>query len=172
MVKRGFCAAAGSPVRGVRGRQQGVAPPVCQGAEEDEDGGWVTDEEELVHVCLSGTFAEDELSRQAGRREPRLLGLDTEEPIVQIGGQIFVGKHGHAAGTFVFLKVSEPTDANTDPVFKKRAGQAVEYSHKTQRKLSLRRVFLKRRRQGEENKEEPHASNVVPGDQGGQERPQ
>jgi general transcription factor 3C polypeptide 6 len=112
---------------------------------EDDDTGWQTDEEELVHVRLAGTFAADELTRQSNHEPLRLIGLDTDEPIAQVGGQVFVGRHGHAVGTAIFLRVRDNDALCSDPVFDQRPSKTVEFVHKTQRQLTLRRVFLKRK---------------------------
>ncbi len=60
--------------------------PAPEEEESDPEGGWETEEEELVHVELSGTF-QDDIGRQPGILT-KLVGLDTERPIVQIGGQV------------------------------------------------------------------------------------
>ena len=66
--------------------KRGPPHPAAEEEESDPEGGWETEEEELVHVELSGTF-QDDIGRQPGILT-KLVGLDTERPIVQIGGQV------------------------------------------------------------------------------------
>ncbi len=138
--------------------------PAPEEEESDPEGGWETEEEELVHVELSGTF-QDDIGRQPGILT-KLVGLDTERPIVQIGGQVrdlhfftsvvlyetscslsqvFEGKYVQSAGTSVFLRPSDRDTEGADQVFDKLPSKQVEYLCKTDKKLVLKRVFLNRR---------------------------
>lgn len=109
----------------------------------DFDDGWETEEEELVHVELSGIFQDDL------RRDPDLvckfIGLDREEPLVQLGNQIFSGRFEDTVGTSVFFKqgvISDEEAAKKDPVFDRSSDNKIDYLCKTDTKLVLKRVFL------------------------------
>ena len=122
--------------------------PSAIGGRESDSEGWETEDEELVHVELSGIFQDDL------RRDPNLLkrffGLETNEPLVQIGAnQVFSGNYNQTPGTSVFfLKNEEPTpeegEEQNDPLFSNRSNK-LEYLCKADTKLVLKRVFLKKR---------------------------
>ena len=107
---------------------------------------WETDEEEqLLQVELSGFF-QDDLSKNPSLGA-KFIGLDTKEPVVQLGSQVFAGKYTETVGTSVFFKVSEgDDDVVDDPVFSGKAAGSLEYICKTGRKLTLKRVFLNERK--------------------------
>ena len=105
---------------------------------------WETDEEELVHVELSGIFQDDIL------RKPEVItkcvGLDSQEPIVQLGNQVFAGKYTEVVGTSVFFQVEDVTEEDeVDPVFGKPSDQKLNYLCKSGKKLVLKRVFLNKK---------------------------
>ncbi len=103
---------------------------------------WETDEEQLVHVELSGVFQDDLTSKED---RTKFVGLDTDKPVVQIGGQVFEGRYADAVGTSVFFKTSERDQDGVDQVFDRLPTKKVEYFCKTDKKLTLKRVFLKRK---------------------------
>lgn len=111
--------------------------------EDDDDDDWETDDEQLVHVQLSGIF-QDDLGRDPSILT-RFVGLDTARPIVQIGDQVFEGKYSHIVGTSVFLRTAARDPERVDPVFDRLPSKRVEYLCKTNKKLTLKRVFLKRK---------------------------
>jgi general transcription factor 3C polypeptide 6 len=112
-------------------------------ATEDDSDGWETEEEQLVQVELSGFF-QDDLSKNP-KLHTKFVGLDTEQPVIQLGNQVFAGKYTETIGTTVYFKASR-TDSDdvdkADPVFDNKPTEPVEYFCKTDRKLLLKRVFL------------------------------
>jgi general transcription factor 3C polypeptide 6 len=105
-----------------------------------EDCDWETDEEEMVHVQLSGIFQSELLG--AAQAQAKFVGIETEQPIVQIGGQVFVGKYEDVAGTAVFLRQEqqEPGPEKEDDFARPHPAEFVCQTHK---RLVLRRVFLR-----------------------------
>lgn len=102
---------------------------------------WETDEEELVHVELSGIFQDDLLKKP--EVITKFVGLDTKEPIVQLGNQVFAGSYTEVVGTSVFFQVEDvDEDDEVDPVFGKPSDQKLRYLCKSGKKLVLKRVFL------------------------------
>ena len=121
------------------------ASEVAAGAREErkEDSEWETDEEgeQLLQVELSGIF-QDDLTKNPNRAA-KFIGLDTRQPIVQLGDQVFAGKYKETVGMSVFFKVNEYSgEIVDDPVFSKRPNESLEYHSQTGRKLTLKRVFL------------------------------
>jgi general transcription factor 3C polypeptide 6 len=111
---------------------------------EDE---WETDDEQLLQVELSGFFQDD--LRKNPDLHTKFVGLDTDEPIVQLGSQVFAGKYAETVGTSVFFKAQDSAETvevgKSDPVFSNKPTVPVEYFCKTDRKLQLKRVFLSKK---------------------------
>lgn len=128
-----------------------VASAIKSSVEDDQEDDWETDDEQLVHVELSGIFQDDL------KKNPELLtkfvGIETDQPIVQLGNQVFAGKYEDVVGTTVFFKSvpvnseeQDPDDPNNpDPVFDSVGDSKVEYFCKTEKKLLLKRVFLNKK---------------------------
>ena len=108
----------------------------------DDDDGWETDEETLVHVHVSGVFQKD-LGKQT---RTKFVGLDSGEPVVQLGNQVFAGHYEDIVGTALFFesnKGKKPGE-DRDPVFEGPEREVdLSYKCKTNRRLVLKRVFLK-----------------------------
>ena len=104
---------------------------------------WETDEEgeQLLQVELSGFFQDD--VTKSTNLGAKFIGLNTERPIAQLGGQVFSGKYTETVGTSVFFKSTELNEeVVNDPVFSTKPTESVEYFSQTGRKLILKRVFL------------------------------
>lgn len=108
---------------------QGDTRQVIDKDSEGTSGEWELVSEDLVHVELSGIFQEDLKQVQQGNVPVKWVGLDTDQPIVQIGGQVFAGHHESTVGTSVILN------------------QEGDYVCKTDKKLVFKRVFLKPKEQ-------------------------
>ncbi len=120
------------------------------GRRDSDSDGWVTDDEDLLHVEVSGAL---DLGRRRRGSVTKFVGLDSAEPLVQIGNQAFVGRYEATAGTSVFLEVV-PRDEDDqtrlkegDPVFSPKPANEVIYHRKADKKLILKRVFLNERPQ-------------------------
>ena len=110
--------------------------------ESEEENHWEVVQEEYIHAKLSG-FYQDELFRTTTnisepseqQQQPKqsdfynlsnniqLVGLDTDEPILQIGKEVFAGNFEDSAETSVFFRCRQTTPRSTvdqireDPVF-------------------------------------------------------
>ena len=113
---------------------------------------WVTVEEQLVHIETSGLLLksnDQNTDTVIGAKEIHLVGLDTTEPILQIGRQIFAGTYVDAAETSVFFRCrSESTEADhpaaVDPAFPRELPRlTAQLECKTNKKLRFKRIFLK-----------------------------
>lgn len=131
--------------------------------EDDSSDSWETDEEQLVHVQLSGIFQDDLAGNPA--LLTKFVGLDSAAPVVQIGNQVFAGQYENTLGTSVFFKAksddandgddeAESEDKEEDPVFSPRPQNKIEFVHKTDRKLVLKRVFLNKKKAGNKGEKE------------------
>ena len=105
-------------------------------------------DEELIHVEINGIF--QDLFKSGGQDlASKFIGLDSEQPIVQIGNQVFAGTFEDTLGTSLFFTVDEkPTDQDDEEipdlekVFDNSPSKTVKYVCKSDKKLVLKRVFL------------------------------
>uniref|UniRef100_G3SVE4 General transcription factor 3C polypeptide 6 n=1 Tax=Loxodonta africana TaxID=9785 RepID=G3SVE4_LOXAF len=110
----------------------------CEEWEEEE-------QEQLVLVELSGIIDSDFLSKCENKC--KILGIDTERPIMQVDNYVFAGEYEDTLGTCVIFEedVEEHVDAegNNKTVLK--------YKCHTMKKLSMTRTLLTEKKEGEEN---------------------
>lgn len=119
---------------------------------------------ELVQVEINGIF-QDLFGKSAGDPTTcsatgggqdlgaKFVGLDGEQPIVQIGNQVFAGTWEHTLGTSLFFTLEDVAEATSsssgaaaatlDRVFENSpADKATAFACKADKKLVLKRVFL------------------------------
>ncbi|KXJ16241.1 general transcription factor 3C polypeptide 6 isoform X2 [Exaiptasia diaphana] len=96
--------------------------------EHEED--W--DEEQLVIVELDGLLEQEVLSK-ATTEHCRLLGIDTDEPVLQIGPYTFVGHYEDVIGTHCIFE--ETFNNNNEKKF--------QFKAKTNKCLKMGRAFLR-----------------------------
>ena len=76
----------------------------------------------------------------------KFVGLDGEQPIVQIGNQVFAGTWEHTLGTSLFFTLEDTVAeaaSTLDRVFENSpADKATAFACKADKKLVLKRVFL------------------------------
>ncbi|XP_006840049.1 PREDICTED: general transcription factor 3C polypeptide 6 [Chrysochloris asiatica] len=105
---------------------------------------WEEEEEQLVLVELSGIIDSDFLSKC--ENNCKILGIDTERPIMQVDNYVFAGEYEDTLGTCVIFEedVEEHVDAegNNKTVLK--------YKCHTMKKLSMTRTLLTEKKEGEE----------------------
>ena len=137
--------------------------------ESEEENHWEVVQEEYIHAKLSG-FYQDELFRtttnisepsEQQQQQPKqsdfynlsnniqLVGLDTDEPILQIGKEVFAGNFEDSAETSVFFRCRQTTPRSTvdqireDPVFSRDLPNVQStFECKTSKILRFKRVFL------------------------------
>ena len=136
--------------------------------ESKEENHWEVVQEEYIHAKLSG-FYQDELFRTTTnisepseqQQQPKqsdfynlsnniqLVGLDTDEPILQIGKEVFAGNFEDSAETSVFFRCRQTTPRSTvdqireDPVFSRDLPNVQStFECKTSKILRFKRVFL------------------------------
>ncbi|XP_043569899.1 general transcription factor 3C polypeptide 6 isoform X1 [Chiloscyllium plagiosum] len=109
-----------------------------------EDGEWEEEEEEqLVVVELSGIIDPDFLLKC--RNECKIVGIDTEQPIMQVDRCVFAGEYEDVLGTCViFEEAFEPDPESEDK-------PSLKYKCHTAKKLLMKRTFLSEKKEGEES---------------------
>lgn len=105
---------------------------------------WELVDEEIIHVELSGIFGED-LVKNPDLISKKFIGLDTSEPIVQLGNQVFSGKYCNTLGSSVFFQGERGRKSSTDPVFSKDISDRLEYFTKADKKIVLKRIFVNKK---------------------------
>ncbi|XP_077018784.1 general transcription factor 3C polypeptide 6 [Tamandua tetradactyla] len=121
---------------GIMAANEARAPD--DGEEEEEEA------EQLVLVELSGIIDSDFLSKCENKC--KILGIDTERPILQVDSYVFAGEYEDTLGTCVIFEENvEHVDAedNNNTVLK--------YKCHTMKKLSMTRTLLTEKKEGEEN---------------------
>ncbi|XP_059556683.1 general transcription factor 3C polypeptide 6 isoform X2 [Myotis daubentonii] len=100
-------------------------------------------EEQLVLVELSGIIDSDFLSKCENKC--KILGIDTERPILQVDSYVFAGEYEDTLGTCVIFEenVEHDAEGNNKTVLK--------YKCHTMKKLSMTRTLLTEKKEGEES---------------------
>ncbi|GFW69255.1 uncharacterized protein TNCV_2366331 [Trichonephila clavipes] len=121
-------------------------------------------EEALVLVELNGIIDADFLLQ--AQDQSKFLGIETDEPILQIGNCLFKGEYEDTVGTVI---VYEPTDTS-----KTDASETIENSYeflcKTDKKLTMKRCFPREKNAEKLKPTEPCHLNLV--QNGSFEKPQ
>lgn len=98
------------------------------------------EEEQLVVVELSGIINNEHLSKC--RSSCKILDIDSERPMMQVGQYVFAGEYEDTLGTCVlFEEVPQKGKGSDSPDLK--------YMCHTVKKLTMQRVFLTDKKEGE-----------------------
>ncbi|XP_007643595.1 general transcription factor 3C polypeptide 6 isoform X1 [Cricetulus griseus] len=119
--------------------------PSWEEEEEDEDEEEEIEEvEQFVLVELSGIIDSDFLSKCENKC--KILGIDTEKPILQVDSYVFAGEYEDTLGTCVIFEegVERVDPEGTDKT-------VLKYKCHTMKKLSMTRTLLTEKKEGEEN---------------------
>ncbi|KAL8186377.1 UNVERIFIED_CONTAM: General transcription factor 3C polypeptide 6 [Gekko kuhli] len=101
-------------------------------------------EEQLVMVELSGIIDSDFLEKCENRC--KILGIDTERPILQVDRYVFAGEYEDTLGTcVVFEENKDHVDAEGNQKLE------LKYKYHTMKKLNMTRTLLSEKKEGEEN---------------------
>ncbi|KAM6354813.1 general transcription factor 3C polypeptide 6 isoform 2-T2 [Podargus strigoides] len=100
-------------------------------------------EEQLVMVELSGIIDSDFLEKCENKC--KILGIETERPILQVDRYVFAGEYEDTLGTCVVFEENTEHDAE--------GNQKVQLKYKchTMKKLNMIRTLLTEKKEGEEN---------------------
>ncbi|XP_029288809.1 general transcription factor 3C polypeptide 6 [Cottoperca gobio] len=98
------------------------------------------EEEQLVVVELSGIINNDFLSKCRGTC--KILDIDSEKPMMQVGQYVFAGQYIDALGTCVLFEEG-PQKAKAD------SSPELKYMCHTVKKLMMQRIFLVEKKEGE-----------------------
>ncbi|XP_038195822.1 general transcription factor 3C polypeptide 6 [Arvicola amphibius] len=112
--------------------------------EEEEEEEEIEEAEQFVLVELSGIIDSDFLSKCENKC--KILGIDTERPILQVDSYVFAGEYEDTLGTCVIFEegVERVEPEGTDRT-------VLKYKCHTMKKLSMTRTLLTEKKEGEEN---------------------
>lgn len=128
-----------------------TSSPARGASEETTDADWTVVDEQVLHLEIHGLY-QDDILKSVGRQgsetgDIQLTGLETQEPILQIGRQVFAGTYCDSADSSVFFRCTSGQDREVeDEVFSPAATRlSAKLECITKKKLSFKRVFLKHR---------------------------
>ncbi|XP_046840379.1 general transcription factor 3C polypeptide 6-like isoform X2 [Xenia sp. Carnegie-2017] len=102
---------------------------------EEIDEAW-KEEEQLVVVHLSGIIDTDYL-KKCDPSNCKILGIDTDEPAMQIDQMVFTGNYKESIGSNIIFEEQESTAADGELL------TDFKYMSHTTKTLEMNRVFLK-----------------------------
>nr|XP_046248959.1 general transcription factor 3C polypeptide 6 [Scatophagus argus] len=98
------------------------------------------EEEQLVVVELSGIINNDFLSKSRGAC--KILDIDSEKPLMQVGQYVFAGEYEDTLGTCVLFEEG-PQKGEED------SSPQLKYTCHTAKKLMMQRIFLTEKKETE-----------------------
>ncbi|XP_072241839.1 general transcription factor 3C polypeptide 6 [Leuresthes tenuis] len=98
------------------------------------------EEEQLVVVELSGIINNDFLSKCRGTC--KILDIDSEKPMMQVGQYVFAGEYEDTLGTCVLFE-------EVPRKVKSSSGSDLKYMCHTVKKLTMQRIFVTEKKEGE-----------------------
>ncbi|CAH3181626.1 unnamed protein product, partial [Porites evermanni] len=101
--------------------------------------------EHLIVIELKGVIDSDFLYK-CKSESCRLLGIDTDEPVLQIGNYTFTGELKEPIGTHVLFEELESSDSQET--------KKLKYRYNTTKTLEMARVFLVKKDSAEKEEEE------------------
>lgn len=115
----------------------------------DDDDEW-EEEEQLVVVELTGIINTDFMSKCQGTC--KIIDIDSEKPIMQVGQYWFAGEYEDALGTCVLFEEGQQKG-------KTETGPTLKYKCHTPRKLMMQRIFLTEKKEEERTSENTDCSS-------------
>lgn len=127
------------------------------------------EEDTLVMVELHGVI-DSEIFAQDSFDKFKILAVDSERPILQVENFVFSGEYEHTMGTAIFFEEEDKRVKKCDPVFCKKPSRMLKYVCKTNKKLTMKRVFISEKQPQESGgstegivKTEQHSQSVYMG---------
>lgn len=110
-----------------------------------------SDEEEAAETYLvvefAGNTGEDALKQED--LSMKIIGMEAEQPLVQIGNQLYAGEYTETFGTELIF-TEEECRRPIDPVFETRLDTQLSFAAKTTKKLVIKRAFATAKKAAEE----------------------
>lgn len=100
-------------------------------------------EESLLLIEFTGNTGDDAIN-QENNVSMKILGVESEEPIIQMGKQLYRGEYQDSLGTELFFREVEG-EHSTDTLFDTKMKTKLEYCGKTSKKILIHRAFVENR---------------------------
>lgn len=97
-------------------------------------------EEEFILVEFAGNTGSDALNQE--NMSIKVLGIETDQPIIKIGNQLYEGKYYDTIGTELFFTEAEG-EPPSDTLFDAKLEKKLEFHGKANTKLVVSRAFAK-----------------------------
>jgi len=97
-------------------------------------------EETHMLVEFAGNTGNDALKQD--NLSMKIIGIDSEQPLIQIGNQLYAGEYLATFGTELVFSETEGHQP-TDTVFDTKLDQKLKFAAKTNKKLVIKRAFAK-----------------------------
>ncbi|KFB40683.1 AGAP013033-PA-like protein [Anopheles sinensis] len=98
-------------------------------------------EEEMMLLVDFDMLLKLEEDPHPGNTHIKIIGLDSENPIIQVNDEVYRGTYESAFGTNVFFEPDVEQTTKLDPVFDKTIKQMYRYVGKTDKVLRMKRIF-------------------------------
>lgn len=85
----------------------------------------------------------------------KLIGLETEKPVLQLGNNIYEGEYIATCGTNVLFEEDEEPKPTIRPVAKNEPNIYYKYSCMTEKTLHMKRIFVREKEPAEQRPEAP-----------------
>ena len=99
------------------------------------------EEEMMVLVELNGVI-DSEIFTQNNFNKFKVLGIETNNPVLQLENFVFSGEYKQTMGTALVLEEGDKKVKKCDPVFCKKPSKRLKYICKTNKTLEMNRVFV------------------------------
>ncbi|KAG4065530.1 hypothetical protein HA402_013300 [Bradysia odoriphaga] len=117
------------------------------------------EEEFLVFLDFQTKIKSETLEKR--NLKIKMIGFETDEPIVQVNNKIFRGTFEHAMGTNVFF-TPDPNPPPMDPNFETIPSTMYKYHSQTDKVLRMERMFITPKQDNDELTETQSDEDVVP----------
>ncbi|XP_058117324.1 uncharacterized protein LOC131288339 [Anopheles ziemanni] len=98
-------------------------------------------EEEMMLLVDFDMLLKLEDDPHPGNTHIKMIGLDSENPIIQVNDEVYRGTYESAFGTNVFFEPDDEHATKLDPVFDKAIKQMYRYVGKADKVLRMKRIF-------------------------------
>lgn len=107
--------------------------------DDDDDPESYIEEEMLIFADFENYLTTEELADPNVR--VKVIGIDSESPVIQINNDVYRGSYDFALGTNVFLEEDEERKNTNDPLYNADPPKFYKYSGQGNKVLRMKRIF-------------------------------
>ncbi|XP_065081657.1 uncharacterized protein LOC135704148 [Ochlerotatus camptorhynchus] len=109
------------------------------GPEDDADPESYIEEEMLIFADFENYLTPEELADPNVR--VKVIGIESESPVIQINNDVYRGSYDFALGTNVFLEEDDEKKNTNDPLYNPNPPKFYKYSGQGNKVLRMKRIF-------------------------------